>query len=305
VWCSGRSYQRLRSSHRVRARVLSDNHHFAMASIPQELIDVIIDKVPHSSLPSCSLVAKRWRRKSQKRILSTILLPSEDEVGRWCTDISQDSDGISSYICHIRIEDISSWDEPALLGRMLGSLSSLTTLSMHTTEIPDDFPDYASCGDFGKRITALHLYFPDCAFGTMISMILSLPNLKELCIEDYGGTPEEPLPTYSVTPEREPLNSLKLYGNADGIGEALAKFRFTSTRLYLDAGAGDVEQLLLLSSKVVVELKLCGAWFLQILRPSRDDNDRSSRLFSRWGSPSHPSTIVTRPYHTGYRPLCV
>jgi hypothetical protein len=80
------------------------NHHLAMDSVPQELIDAIIDNVPRSSLPSCSLVAKRWRRKSQRRVLSTICSYHEDQVNRWCTDIPRDSDGISSYVRRVKLK---------------------------------------------------------------------------------------------------------------------------------------------------------------------------------------------------------
>jgi len=250
----------------VCTRILSDNHHLAMDSIPQELIDAIIDNVPKSSLPSCSFVAKRWRQRSQQRVLGTIILPSEGEVKRWCTDISQDSDGISSYVRHVKTEEIYSWVEPALLSRMLGSLSSLTALSMFATRIPDELPGRISRGEFGKRITALRLLSLHSTPAAMMSMILSLPNLKELCVEDCVVTPEESLPTYPVTPGREPLlDSLELYGCANGIGEALVKSRFTSSRLSLDADILGVAQLLLLSSRTVVELKLRGAWFLRIL----------------------------------------
>jgi hypothetical protein len=109
-------------------------------------------------------------------------------------------------------------------------------------------------------------------------MILSLPDLKELSVEECPDTMEGPLPTYSVTPQRGPLDSLELHGEVVGIGEALAKSRFISSRLSLDVDITGVEQLLMLSSEIVVELELHGVWFLRILRPSRDDSDRSSRF---------------------------
>ena len=258
---------------RVRARILSDNHHLAMGSIPQELIDTIIDNVPESSLLSCSLVAKRWRRKSQQRAFDTISFFSEGEVNRWCTDIPHSSDGISSYVHHLRIEGISSWAEPALLSRMLESLSSLTALSMDATEIPDELPDHISRGEFGKGITALCLRFPSDAFATMTSMIFSLPNLKELCVEHCQVIPVGLLPTHPVTPQRGPLNSLELRGLWGGVGEALAESRLTFSRISSDVGITDITQLLLVSSETLVELKLYGVWFLRVPRPSRDDSD--------------------------------
>ena len=244
-----------------------------MGSIPQELIDTIIDNVPESSLLSCSLVAKRWRRKSQQRAFDTISFFSEGEVNRWCTDIPHSSDGISSYVRHLKIGGISSWAEPTLLSRMLESLSSLNTLSMDATEIPDELPGRISRGEFGNGITALHLGISSYAPATMTSMILSLPNLKELYIEDWEVMLEGPLPTHPVAPQRGPLDSLELRGWWDGVGEALAKSRLTFSRLSSDVGITGITQLLLVSSETLVELTLCGAWFLRVPRPSRDDSD--------------------------------
>jgi hypothetical protein len=172
-----------------------------MDSIPQELIDAIINNVPQSSLPSCSLVAKRWRQKSQRRVLSTISFSSEDKVNRWCTDIPRDSDGISSYVRHVKIQNIFRWAEPALFGCMLETLSSLTELSLDGTDIPDEFLDLISRGEFGKGITALCLDTHTARCATMASMILSLPDLKELTVE-CGTVPKGPPPTDSVTPAK-------------------------------------------------------------------------------------------------------
>jgi hypothetical protein len=227
-----------------------------MDSIPQELIDAIIDNIPQSSLRSCSLVAKRWRQKSQRRVLSTIPFSTEDKVNRWCTDIPRDSDGISSYVRRVEIQNIFRWAEPALFGCMLETLSSLTELSLDEIDIPDEFLDLISRGEFGKGITALYLQYTRCTCATMTSMILSFPNLKELRLEEC--TVEGPLPTYSVTPQRGPLDSLELHGYGVGIGETLVRSRFISSRLCLDVEITDAEQLLMLSSETVVELELRG-----------------------------------------------
>ena len=271
-----------------------------MDSIPQELVNAIIDNVPQSSLPSCSLVVKRWQQKSQRRLLGTIAFLSEGEVKRWCTDNPQDSDGISSYVRHVKIEDIYSWAEPALLGRMLGSLGSLTALSMYEVDIPDELPGHISRGEFGKGIITLDLHIPYCEFATLTSIILSLPNLKELHVKHCVATPGGLLPAYSVAPQRGPLDTLELLGHVEEIIEALAKSRLTSRHLSLDVGIANMEQLLLLSLEIVVELTLCGAWSLWILRLSRNDNDPSSRCFNQSHSSSHPPATVACPYHSGY-----
>ena len=67
---------------RVCPRIFPGDPCLTMDSIPQELVDAIIDNVSQSSLPSCSLVAKRWLRKSQRRILGAISFSSEGEVKR-------------------------------------------------------------------------------------------------------------------------------------------------------------------------------------------------------------------------------
>ena len=259
-----------------RARILSDNHQLVMDSLPQELIDAIIDnvpepsppiihtimyKVPKSSLLSCSLVAKRWQRKSQQLAFDTIVFSSEYIVNRWCKNIPQGSDGILSYVRHARFERIHSWNEPALFSRILGNLSSLTALSVCRTKIPDELPDHISRGEFGKGITALYLRSPNCTVATTRSVILSLPNLKKLRVSIYEAKPEESPPIHSIAPQRGPLDSLELDGDADGIRECLVKSRFISSRLSLDVRIADVGQLILLSSDMVVELKLCGVWF--------------------------------------------
>jgi hypothetical protein len=130
-----------------------------MDSIPQELIDAIIDNIPHSSLPSCSLVAKRWRRKSQQRVLQCHLVlirrPSESLVQTHPTGLGwhlilRSPPQKSAYL--------RDWAKPVLFSRMLGTLSSLTALSMYATEIPDELPGHISRGEFGKGITALYLF---------------------------------------------------------------------------------------------------------------------------------------------------
>jgi hypothetical protein len=124
------------------------------------------------------LVAKRWRRKSQRRVLSTISFSSEYKMNRWCTDIPRDSDGISSYVRHVEIQDIDCWDEPALFSRILGTLSSLTTLSMYTIDIPDELPGHISRREVGKGVTALRICYTSCTPATMTHQ----QNVRELIL---------------------------------------------------------------------------------------------------------------------------
>jgi hypothetical protein len=129
---------------------------------------------------------------------------------------------------------------------------------MYETEIPEEFPGHISHGEFGKGITTLYLQYTYCTLVTVTSMILSLPDLKRLCVEECQDIEEEPLPAYSVAPQRGPLDSLELLGYVGGVGETLAKFRFISSRLSLDADITSVEQLLICSSETVIELQFHG-----------------------------------------------
>ena len=64
-------------------------------------------------------------------------------------------------------------------------------------------------------------------------MVLSLPDLKVLGINAAGFESEVPLSTHPATSQGA-LDLLQLRGYASGLGETLAKSRFTSRRLSLD-----------------------------------------------------------------------
>jgi len=201
-----------------------------MDSLPQELIDKIIDNLPRSSLPICSLVAKRWRRRNQQRAFQEIKFFSEDEVNRWCTGILRDPDGIASYVRVVRFEGITSWNDPATFGRAIKTLGSLTELWVSWTEIPDELP----------------------------GIILSLPNLNVLSITTAMFEWKEPLSTRPTPLKKGPLDLLELRGYVGGLGETLAKSRLIYRRLSLASHIPGMEQLIVDSSETVVELKLYG-----------------------------------------------
>jgi len=230
-----------------------------MNSLPQELVDTVIDNLPHSSLLSSSLVAKRWRRRSQQRALERIKFPSEVQVDRWCTDFPQDPEGIVSYVHVAEFAGIGSWYDPTIFSRALKSLGSLTELWVSETRIPDELPGQILRGELGKGITVLRLWWTSCTLATMTSVIFSLPNLKVLSIIDPRVGLEGPPQFHPVTSQRTPLDSLQLWGkNMRGVGKVLAKSGFTSRRLSLDIDLSGVEQLIMLSSKTVVKLTLYG-----------------------------------------------
>ena len=235
-----------------------------MNSLPQEIIDEIINNLPDRSLRFTSLVAKRWRERSQRRALRGIWFHSESKVNRWHTGIQSNPGGVSSYIQFAGFRSITEWKDPAHFGRVLGNPNSLTTLAISDTVISGEMLGHISHGELGG-ITALYLCGPRYSPLTVIAVILAFPDLQDLTVIDLAIRvgPEEPS-THSAPPQRIPLDSLlvRQYGNVP-IAEALAYHRFASRRLTLDAQPQNIQKLLALSSVTVVELVIigmCSSW---------------------------------------------
>lgn len=150
----------------------------------QELIDKIIDNLPRSNLCSCSLIVRRWQRRTQGRVFSFVTFASERDLVLWRTKIPQDLGGITSYVRITHLVDIFSWRQPALFGRVLKKLTSLTMLWIDHTRIPrpHQLPDSTSLGDFGKTVECLTLSSPQSTVATIASLALSFPNLKVFCL---------------------------------------------------------------------------------------------------------------------------
>jgi len=231
-----------------------------MDSLPQELLDKIIDNLPQPGFLffSYSLVARRWRRRCQQRAFDTISFSSEGNLNRWWTNIPQDVDGIPSYVRFLKIEYITTWDDPALFARVFKNFTSLTILFFFETGIPDELPGLILRGEFGKGITALYIWSSFGPLATTMSTILSLPSLKKLWIKDHKTTSGEPLSTHPATPPGRPLDSLILQGRISGVAESLTKSRVISRHLSLDMDVAGIEQLITISSITVVGLSLYG-----------------------------------------------
>ena len=78
-----------------------------MNELPQELIDEIIDSIDsieragRSSLAACSLVNRSWRRRSQKRLFSSVEFWREGRLEKWYHIVSQNGE-LSSYVRRLR-----------------------------------------------------------------------------------------------------------------------------------------------------------------------------------------------------------
>ena len=223
-----------------------------MNSLPQEVIDEIIDCLPYPSLTSSSLVATRWRKRSQQQFFDTVRFNSDRAVKRWHAFIkASDPGGIPSYVRFAVFDRVNSRDDPALFFGLLKSFSSLRTLWIENTEIPSELLGHISRGEFGKGITSLHLLCPRCSFSTITSIILSLPDLKNLVVDLFGTKSGDSSLPHPISPHRRRLNVLELYQCTGGVADVLIQSQFAFRYLFLDLNIPGVQQLIMLSSETV------------------------------------------------------
>ena len=244
-----------------------------MDSLPQELVDAIIDNLPRSSLLSSSLVAKRWRTRSHRRAFGLIRFRSEYEVDRWHSDIQGGQNRILSYVRSVQFRRITSWNEPTLPGRVLKGFPLLTALVVYGSMIPDELLGQISRGEFGRGITALYALFPLCTLSVIMHLILSFPDLKELMVSLNELEPGQPSLTSSTTPKTRLLDWLELWRYTSGVSEALIQSQFTSKHLCLGCNDSNVHQLLALSSGTLVGPQLEGVRFSQVPNCRSNNND--------------------------------
>ena len=232
-----------------------------MDSLPQEIIDNIIDNLPHSSLRSSALIAKRWRRRSQQRLLDHISFYSELKVNEWYVNTHNEPEGITSYVKFAKFHHITKWKDPTLFCRVLRNFSSLTELGVDRTEFRDEaMQECILHEESGKNfVTGLYLRSPGCSFSTVISMITALPNLQNLFIEYiHGDISGQAPPARPVLPQRRPLYRLRVIKCVDGVAQALANFHFASRDLCLDVQTQNIKYLLVPSLATVAMLTLFG-----------------------------------------------
>ena len=235
-----------------------------MDSLAQELIDAIIDHVPPCEARSCSLVARRWRKRGQQGYFSNIAFARECEVFRWYTNIPQDPDGIPSYAQNVEFHTISRWAEPTIFGRVLKCFRRVKSLTVYKTTVPPSEVDKVmACREFGKELTALTLIYPWSTSPTLAQLVLSFPKLQTLVIIDSPNPkPLSPI-VQDKAWQRGPLQSMKLSGFRGEVNNFLAACGVTSCRIDLYLCDEMVERVIACSSETVSELLLRGVWLVE------------------------------------------
>ena len=228
-----------------------------MESLAQELLEAIIDYVPPPHADSCSLVARRWRRRSQQRHFSHLRFFREEEVVRWCENIPQDPNGIPSYADDVEFQTIDRWCDPTLLTRALKCFSRVKTLRICGTVVPSgEVHDIVSSGAFGGELTSLALLNVVSPPPPLLPLILLFLSLRELRIGPMPTPPAFMLP--EKTWRGEPLRTLRLSRLSPMEFEFIVLCGITSRRISLDVGDVMIEKIIACSSELVSELVLNG-----------------------------------------------
>ena len=277
-----------------------------MDSLAQELIDEIIDRIPRQDMPASSLVARRWRCRSQQRMFEFVLFMFQ-ELDLWEFNIPQDSDGIPSYVRHVRFKyTYFSAFEPGTLARVLKTFTSMISLEIDDTSLPppDELAVPASLGEFGRSITRLTLVYVVDPVTVVASFVFSFPNLKELVIDNIDFYPNEPISIIPDTLQRGPLERFVLQDCREEDFILLAQWKLASRWLSLNPSVMGMGLLLEISSEMVTTLELIG---VQLLRAFRNLNfnllthlPRSQRFLmgSRGGTPYCLFTTASFPYES-------
>ena len=182
---------------------------------------------------------------------------------RWYTNVPQDPDGIPSYAHDVEFQSIRCWHNPALLGRVLECFSRVKILTICETGVPpDEVRKIVSSGKFGRDITSLTFISPVSTVPTLMSLALSLPNLRELMINSVVQVkPPAPTPP-DKTWQGGPLESLELASLWSKELEFIALCEVASRRVDLSVGNVSIEKVIAGSSETMRELTLQGTCFL-------------------------------------------
>ena len=105
-----------------------------MYSVPQELLNEVINNVPRQDMPASSLVARRWRRPSQQRNFEFVLFLSDDVIF-WEANIPQNPNGIPSYVRHVRFKHFPPRLEPGILSLVLKTFTLMASLDIDNTHL--------------------------------------------------------------------------------------------------------------------------------------------------------------------------
>jgi len=238
--------------------------------LPQELLDDIIDLVPHNgNLKKCALVGKRWVRRCQERLFERLMLPdSFSRTERWKRPIMENQPLLFSYVRRLTLVGVypPDWVD-ADFGRHMscfggsgsggiGGPDNAKLCRVHTLKLMD------SSVDVDGEVISRVLGPLRSSVRTVIMSSVSIPPVMDVrpffCMFSQLRNVHIPGPQFSgVVPNGEsrlakdftlpPLNGelrlLFLYHGVEGVLSSLSKLplRFQSITVSPPGGRCDLE----------------------------------------------------------------
>lgn len=131
------------------------SNHTTLNDLPQELLDDIIDLLPHNvNLKGCALVGKRWVRRCQERLFERLTLPdSFSRTERWKRPVMENQPLLFSYVRMLTLVGVypPDWMDPDFGQHMscfggsgsggVGGPGNATPCRVHTLKLVDSSVD--------------------------------------------------------------------------------------------------------------------------------------------------------------------
>ena len=167
-----------------------------MRDLPQELIDIIIDKLAEDACPSISnysTVSRKWVNRTQEHHFNRVWFGKWDRMWKWYDTIGVDPFGLSRHVRHLKLDSNS----------MLGDFREILCALTHVQEV-----EILKCNIFcspscpspltliGSSLVRLDIDSVATRPYIMASLLASLPSLRKLFtlrIEvEWGDRPRNP-----------------------------------------------------------------------------------------------------------------
>jgi len=160
-----------------------------MRAFPQELVDMVIDKLaeklapgqePGPGISNYSTVSRRWLARTQKHHFRFIHFTGQVELEMWRETIEPDPSGVSQYVCCIMWENISTLEG---FGEHIRAFTRVEGVQISECEILRSLPDVESLALLGSSLVRLEIDAGRTTPRIMASLLAGLPRLRQLHID--------------------------------------------------------------------------------------------------------------------------
>jgi hypothetical protein len=169
-----------------------------MRNFPQELVDLVIDKLaedpgpggqfePVPTMSKYSTVSRKWTAGTQKHHFNSIYFFCQDGVEKWRTAIKADPLGVSRHVCRLELENINT-----LLGfeDHIRALTNVRKVVLFSCDITLSLPDTKIFALMGSNLAELYIHGADTRPHIMASLLAGLPRLRKLHTRGVAVEPD-------------------------------------------------------------------------------------------------------------------